>query len=144
MRTPTILIADDDRHLRESLHEFLADLGCDIAEAGNGTDAIAVLSRMHCDLLLSDVDMPDMTGFQLLSWVTDQGRMHSASRSSSMRNPSMLNPSMLNPSMKVVLMSARADQHLGREAQRAGAITLLAKPVELPAITSLVHTLLEQ
>ncbi len=134
MRTPTILIADDDRHLRESLHEFLADLGCDIAEAGNGTDAIAVLSRMRCDLLLSDVDMPDMTGFQLLSWVTDQGLIQTPNH----------RPSMLNPSMKIVLMSARADQHLGREAQRAGAITLLAKPVELPAITSLVHTLLEQ
>jgi CheY-like chemotaxis protein len=133
MRTPTILIADDDRHLRESLHEFLADLGCDIAEAGNGLDAIALLTSKRCDLLLSDVDMPDMTGFQLLSWVTDQGRIQSPNRSSS----------MLNPAMKVVLMSARADQHLGREAQRAGAITLLSKPVELPAITSLVHSLLE-
>ena len=133
MRTPTILIADDDRRLRESLHEVFADLGCTIAEAGNGTDAMAVLSRMHCDLLLSDIDMPDMTGFQLLYWVNDQSRIQSPNH----------RPSMLNPSMKIVLMSARADQHLSREAQRAGAMALLAKPVELPAITLLVNNLLE-
>ena len=66
MRSGTILIADDDRLVRESLHDLLADLGWTIEEAGNGTDAIAVLSRMRCDLLLSDVDMPDMTGFQLI------------------------------------------------------------------------------
>jgi CheY-like chemotaxis protein len=128
MRSPTILIADDDRHLRESLHEVFADLGCTIEEAGNGYDAIAVLTRMHCDLLLSDVDMPDMTGFQLLSWVNDRSR---------------LQPPPLNHTPKVVLMSARADQRLGLEAQRSGAITLLAKPVTIPTITSLLHRLLE-
>ena len=128
MRSPTILIADDDRHLRESLHEVFADLGCTIEEAGNGTDAIAVLSRMRCDLLLSDIDMPDMTGFQLLSWVTDRRREK---------------PATLNAMPQVVLMSARADRHLGIEAQRSGAVTLLAKPVELPTITSLIHQLLD-
>ncbi len=127
MRSPTVLIADDDRHLRESLHEIFADLGCTIEEAGTGNDAIAVLTRMRCDLLLSDIDMPDMTGFQLLSWVTDRSR---------------LQPPALNPTPKVVLMSARADQHLGLEAQRSGAITLLAKPVPLPTLTSLYHQLL--
>lgn len=123
MRTRTILIADDDRLVRESLHDVLADFGWAIEEAGNGSDAIAVLSRMRCDLLLSDVDMPDMTGFQLLSWVTAQSR--------------------LLPRPPVVLMSARADQQLTQAAQQAGAVTLLSKPVTLPAITSLVSHLLD-
>jgi CheY-like chemotaxis protein len=124
MRTRTILIADDDRLVRESLHDVLADFGWAIEEAGNGTDAIAVLSRMRCDLLLSDVDMPDMTGFQLLSWVT--GQTH------------------LTPRPPVVLMSARADQQLTQAAQQAGAVTLLSKPVALPAITSLISHLLDR
>jgi len=127
MRPRTILIADDDRLVRESLHDVLADFGWTIEEAGNGTDAIAVLSRMRCDLLLSDVDMPDMTGFQLLSWVTD---------------PSHFSNLATRP--PVVLMSARADHQLGLAATRAGAVTLLSKPVELPAITSLVHQLLDR
>jgi CheY-like chemotaxis protein len=122
MRPGTILIADDDRLVRESLHDLLADLGWGIEEAGNGSDAIAVLKRMRCDLLLSDVDMPDMTGFELLSWVSHQ--THLTSR------------------LPVVLMSARADQQLTRAAQQAGAITLLSKPVDTPVITSLISQLL--
>jgi CheY-like chemotaxis protein len=127
----SVLIADDDRLLRESLQEILSDLGCATAQAGCGADAIALLSRMRYDLLLSDVDMPDMTGFQLLSWVTDRTRVNPPPLSST--------PSMAH--MKMVLMSARADQHLGNEAQRAGAVTLLAKPVGIPTLTSLIQQL---
>ncbi len=122
MRPRTILIADDDRLVRESLHDLLADLGWGVEEAGNGSDAMALLTRLRCDLLLSDVDMPDMTGFQLLSWVAAQP---------------------LNPRPPVVLMSARADRQLSLAAQQAGAVTLLPKPVALPAITSLVSQLLD-
>jgi FixJ family two-component response regulator len=68
--------------------------------------------------------MPDMTGFQLLSWVTEAGNLH-------VRTP-------------VVLMSARADHQLGLAAQRPGAVTLLSKPVEIPAITSLVAHILDR
>lgn len=124
MRSRTILIADDDRLVRESLHDLLADLGWGVEEAGNGSDAMAVLTRLHCDLLLSDVDMPDMTGFQLLSWVATQAN--------------------LSPRPPVVLMSARADRQLSLAAQQAGAVTLLPKPVALPAITSLVSRLLDR
>lgn len=119
--TRTILIADDDHRLRESLGEVLSDLGCDIRQAGCGGEAIAELTRSRFDLLLSDIDMPDMTGFQLLSWVTE--------------HPS---------SMSVVLMSARADDHLGQEARRAGAVTLISKPVEITSLTSLVHQLFDR
>jgi two-component system response regulator CpxR len=124
MRTRTILIADDDRLVRESLHDLLADYGWAVEEAGNGLDAMTLLSRLRCDLLLSDVDMPDMTGFELLSWVATQTH--------------------LDPRPPVVLMSARADQRLVQAAQQAGAVTLLPKPVALPAITSLVSQLLDR
>jgi CheY-like chemotaxis protein len=117
----SILIADDDRRLRESLDEVLSGLGCAIHQAGCGGEAIAELKRSRFDLLLSDIDMPDMTGFQLLSWVTE--------------HPSR---------MPVVLMSARADDRLGQEARRAGAVTLLPKPVEITSLTSLVHQLLDR
>ncbi len=70
MLHPTILIADDDRRLRESLSEVFNDLGCTTRTAGSGGGAIEVLRQTRCDLLLSDVDMPDMTGFALLSWVS--------------------------------------------------------------------------
>jgi DNA-binding NtrC family response regulator len=117
--TRTIIIADDDRLLRESLCDALSDLGCDPHAAGNGSEAIEFMNSSPCDLLLSDVDMPDMSGFQLLSWVTQH-----------------------HP-LPAVLMSARADESLCRAARAAGAITLLPKPVEITSITTLFHSLFD-
>ena len=119
----TILVADDDRLLRESLCDALSALGYAPTDVGCGRQAIAVLNQRRCDLLLSDVDMPDMTGFQLLSWVAD----HPAS-----------------PPMPTVLMSARADGDLDRAARAAGAMALLPKPVEITVINSLVHTIFDR
>jgi len=116
----TILVADDDRLLRESLCDALSDLGFMPTDVGCGRQAIAVLNERRCDLLLSDVDMPDMTGFQLLSWVAE--------------HPS-------SPLMPTVLMSARADGELDRAALAAGARALLPKPVGISVIQSLVQTI---
>jgi len=113
-----ILIADDDRHLRDSLCEVLADAGWQPTAAGCGSQAIAFMERGAFDLLLSDVDMPDMTGFQLLAWAREH------------RHPE-----------PAVLMSARANAELATAASRAGAITLLPKPVGVCEITRLVSSL---
>ena len=118
MSTRSILIADDDRALRESLSEAIADLGCATCTAGSGSEAIAALRARPFDLLLSDVDMPDMTGFQLLSWV----HAH-------------------QPEPPVVLMSARADAGLLARARADGAITLLPKPVRITDINVLFSQL---
>jgi len=111
-----VLIADDDRLVRESLGDAFDGFGWDVRVAAGGHEAIAVLERARLDLLVSDVDMPDMTGFQLLSWV----RGHSASP------------------LPVVLMSARADEALGRTALAEGAITLLSKPVEVARLNNVL------
>lgn len=119
MTPRTALIADDDRLLGESLGEVLSDLGWRTHLAGDGQGAIRVLSATSLDLLLSDVDMPDMTGFQLLAWVRG-------------RTP---------PAPPVVLMSARGDDQLRATARAQGAIDLLPKPVEVGRLQTLVRQL---
>jgi CheY-like chemotaxis protein len=132
MHPHTILIADDDRLLRESLSEILAGLGCQTCQAGNVGSAIEMLRSRPCDLLLSDVDMPDMSGFELLSWVNEHPPFpHSPAAAPGWHLP-------------VVLMSARADRELGRAALSAGAMALLPKPVEIGSLSSLVHQLLDR
>src|SRR3569623_972776 len=103
----TVLVAEDDRLQRESLCEVLDDLGCATRGVECGGEAIKVLQRERCDLVLSDVDMPDMTGFVLLSMIHRLSPLPPAWRS-----------------------SARADRELERAALRAGASTLLPKPVK--------------
>ncbi|MCS6970184.1 MAG: response regulator [Planctomycetota bacterium] len=110
-----VLIADDDRLVRESLSDAFDGLGWGVRTAACGREAIGLLERDRCDLLMSDIDMPDMTGFQLLDWA----RVHP-------------------PTPAVVLMSARAEPALWEAARRDGAIALLPKPIAFSAVRRVV------
>jgi len=59
-----ILIVDDDRSTRMLLKAFLAQSGHAIVEASNGAEAIEVFARENPDLILMDVTMPVMTGYE--------------------------------------------------------------------------------
>lgn len=65
--TPTILVVDDEPDLRDLVEETLSEHGYRVLTAGDGHEAIAVLSRGEpVDLLFSDVVMPGgMSGFEL-------------------------------------------------------------------------------
>jgi CheY-like chemotaxis protein len=132
MHPHTVLIADDDRLLRESLSDVLISWGCTTHQVGTGGSAIDVLRSQPCDLLLSDIDMPDMSGFELLSWVHEHPTVpHTPASARGWQLP-------------VVLMSARADRELGRVALGAGAMVLLSKPVEIGRLSTLVHQLFDR
>jgi CheY-like chemotaxis protein len=131
MHQHTILIADDDRLLRESLRDLLSGLGCNTHQACSGGSAIELLRSTPCDLLLSDIDMPDMSGFELMTWVHEHHMLMNNS------------PSADGSPLPVILMSARADDQLQRVAKRAGALTLLPKPVDIGRISLLVHQLFD-
>ena len=60
-----ILVADDDEGIGRTLQEMLEVDGCEVERAENGEEALAVLERSPFDLLLSDVVMPRMDGYEL-------------------------------------------------------------------------------
>lgn len=66
----SILIADDDVNIRRSLFELfmnmLSEKKINIAEADNGTTAIAMLDKNDYDVLLIDLDMPGLNGMDVL------------------------------------------------------------------------------
>lgn len=64
-----ILIIDDSNTMRKIVTRSLrqAGLDCgDILEAGDGTEALDVLSRESVDIILSDINMPNMDGMEFL------------------------------------------------------------------------------
>jgi len=61
---PRILVCDDDPHVREFLAEFLAREGYATVLATNGREALELVERAPPDLVLLDVDMPGMDGFE--------------------------------------------------------------------------------
>ncbi len=67
-QTTTCLIIDDEKLARELLTEFLESFPEIelIGEAGNGTDGVALIDKLKPDLIFLDVQMPGMTGFEVL------------------------------------------------------------------------------
>jgi len=65
-----ILLADDDPRLLESLHALLQLYRYDVDTALGGQEAIAQLCRNHYDLLLLDLRMPDVSGHDVMQYMT--------------------------------------------------------------------------
>ena len=70
MRTKTILIADDSVTMRAMLIAIVEELGdYHIVEASSGFEALRLLPRDHVDLILTDINMPDINGLELISYL---------------------------------------------------------------------------
>ena len=60
-----ILIVDDDAHIRELARVFLRDAGFDVYEAVDGIDALTKLESVTVDMVVMDIMMPNMDGWEL-------------------------------------------------------------------------------
>lgn len=70
MSTKTILIADDSATMRAMLVAIVEGLGdYQIVEASSGFEALRLLPRDHVDLILTDINMPDINGLELISYL---------------------------------------------------------------------------
>ncbi|MGD0584270.1 MAG: response regulator [Oryzomonas sp.] len=70
MNKKTILITDDSMALRAMLVSIIESLGdFRIVEAANGFDALRLLPREHVDLIFTDINMPDINGLELISYL---------------------------------------------------------------------------
>ena len=69
MTKPSILIVDDDKIILDSLCEFMTLEGYTAIGAGTFTEAVTELKRQVFSLVITDVNMPDGDGFELLSLI---------------------------------------------------------------------------
>ncbi|MEK7306098.1 MAG: diguanylate cyclase [Nitrospirota bacterium] len=73
-----LLIVDDSPSTRNALHQILEKAGffSNILEAENGAKALDILLKDKVDFVISDVNMPTLDGFKLLSAIRDQPKYH--------------------------------------------------------------------
>ncbi|WP_338555086.1 response regulator transcription factor [Paenibacillus sp. KS-LC4] len=69
----TVLVVDDDPHIRQLLRLFLEDEGMEIIEQSNGVDAWDYYSHHSVDLIILDIMMPQMDGWELCRRVREAG-----------------------------------------------------------------------
>jgi two-component system, chemotaxis family, chemotaxis protein CheY len=65
-----ILIADDSAQIRMMVRGALADLGYDFVEAVDGADALDKVIAEQPDLMLLDITMPELDGFEVLQFMS--------------------------------------------------------------------------
>ena len=64
-KTPHVLIADDSSILREIFTKEIAQMGISVTAAVDGQEALEVAKSVFFDMIITDIDMPNMNGFDL-------------------------------------------------------------------------------
>ncbi len=67
-----ILVIDDDTQIREMLREILEREGYEIEDAENGKDALAIQQARPCDLIITDLIMPEQDGVETIMEFTQR------------------------------------------------------------------------
>ena len=60
----SVLVVDDEREIREAVAEVLADEGYEVLDAGDGAEALSKLRAFHPSVVLLDLMMPGMNGWE--------------------------------------------------------------------------------
>ena len=110
-----ILVADDEKNIREGLREALALDGYEVVTAADGQEALEEVTRGEVDLLITDLKMPRLSGEELLKSVTAQ-----------------------LPTMPVIILTGHGTIESAVQAMHDGAYDFLTKPVNLDRLSLLV------
>ncbi len=75
MAEPQVLIVDDEKGLLDLFSAMLRPLGCQVLVAEGGAQAIALLERVTPDLLILDLAMPQISGYDVLNFIKQTPRL---------------------------------------------------------------------
>ncbi len=75
MGAGSILVVDDDAEIRDTLTAVLQEEGYDVRSAENGEEALIEVRRWHPDLMLLDLMMPVLSGWEVLEALEESGEI---------------------------------------------------------------------
>ena len=116
-----ILVIDDDQAVLNYLNVFLLQAGTfDVTTLSNSTMAYSQLKNNSYDLLLLDMDMPDVTGLDILKNIHEQ-----------------------NIDIETIVLTGVEDVELAVSAMKLGAMEYLTKPVDNERLITLINAVIE-
>jgi CheY-like chemotaxis protein len=114
----SILVVDDQPQLLESIQMTLELAGYHVYTARTGIEALSVLQAQLIDLILTDIGMPQLDGYQFCQRVRAEGRWRA---------------------IPLLFLSAHGDEEDMRYAKSLGADEYLLKPIEPEDLLAAVH-----
>ena len=117
----TILVVDDDPDIREVLGDRLESLGYQVLSASNGREGLEILEKQSPQLLLLDIEMPDMNGLEVLKEIRRREN-----------------------DVTVVMITAYGTIERAVQAMKQGAYDFIPKPFEPDHIALTVQKALER
>ena len=110
-----ILIVEDDLYNAEYLKEALSDYGFEISVTGYGKEAIQIASSQVMDLVLMDIRLPDLNGYEAVKKIKE-----------------------LKPHIKIIAQTAYAAQEEKQKALDAGCVDYIRKPIKRDILIQLI------
>jgi two-component system, chemotaxis family, chemotaxis protein CheY len=124
--TLKVLIVEDNTHMRVLLRTILNSIGVrDIAEAGNGQAALALLRERKPDLVLTDLAMKPMDGLQFTRCVRNDEQ-----------SP--------NPFVPIIMITGYTERYRVEAARDAGVTEFMAKPITGNSLFARIVEILER
>jgi len=117
-----ILLVDDEEGLAELLRDLLEMDGYTVVIAHNGEEALEKLNEFKADVIISDIKMPRMNGFEMFKHIK---------------------ASPATASIPVLFISGHRDINVLEEARKLGVFGILEKPVDMEKIQRKLQELLK-
>jgi DNA-binding response OmpR family regulator len=117
-----ILVVDDDILVLDALRELLVADGYEVMTAARGQEALEILEREYVDLVVLDVIMPKMTGFDVCRQI--RAREDEKSR------------------VKIIMLTAKTDPRDQEVGEEAGCDLYLTKPIDPRKLKELIRVTL--
>ena len=118
----TVLVVDDDARLRDLLCTVLTPLDCEIVQAGSGEEALTALLQGKVTVIVMDINMPGMDGFETAQLIRGAGE---------------------HTSTPIIFLTGQADDKDLHRGYDLGAVDFLLKPVSRRVLYAKVKALLE-
>ena len=119
MKQPNILLIEDDRATASALQKVLTADGFAVSVAGRGDDGLSQASNNPCDLVITDLRLPGLSGLDLIA------QLHAA-----------------KPKLPIIMMTAHGTTETAIEAMKLGACDYLVKPFEPDELLALAASAL--
>ena len=116
-----VLIADDEVEFASTLVTRLQLRNFDTSMVTTGEEALKAVAKQQPDILLLDLKMPDLDGFEVL------GRLENN-----------------YPNMKVIILTGHGSFDVGHEGMKLGAYDYLMKPIDLKLLTQKIEEAYEE